>query len=225
MKHIEDIASRQVRLWEARGRAARDVRAAESPPCRPIVALSRQEGCGGHAVARRVADGLGFPLFDREILSWIARRGAYVESMLATVDERGRNWIEDSLRTLFSDDRLSRSEYNELLTRAVLAISSLQGAVVVGRGADRILPRERRLAVRLVAPEAWRVHKLAAERELTASEALEAVRASDEERRRFVRTEFGADIDDALAYDLVLDASRFGEDALVAIVTTAYRSL
>lgn len=224
MRHVEDIVDRQVRLWEARGRAARDERSAAPPP-RPVVALSRQEGCGGHAVARGLAAELGLPLFDREILTWIARQGAYLETMLASVDERGRNWIEDSLRTLFTDQRLSRSEYNQLLTRTVLAIGALQGAVIVGRAADRILPRERRLAVRLVAPEAWRAERVAAERGLTPTAALAEVRAADEERRRFVKQEFGADVEDTRAYDLVLDASRFREEALVAILTAAYRSL
>lgn len=225
MKRVDDIVDRQVRLWEARGRAAEDERVAQRPPYRPVVALSRQAGCGGFAVAQRVADLLGFPVFDREILSYIARRGHYLETMLAAVDERGRNWIEDSVRTLFNTQQVSRSEYMEVLTRTVFAISSQQGAVIVGRAADRILPRERRLAVRLVAPESWRAAQLGAERNLPPQAAVEAVRTADEERRRFIRDEFDADIDDATAYDLVLNAARFSQDALASIVTAAYRAL
>lgn len=225
MKHIDDIVDRQVRLWEARGRAARDAGVARAAAFRPVVALSRQAGCGGVGVAHRVAEQLGFPVFDREILTWIARRGDYVETMLAAVDERGRNWIEDSVRTLFNTRQVSRSEYMELLTRTIFAIAAQQGAVILGRAADRILPRERRLAVRLVAPESWRCERLAREQSIAAAAARDAVRVADEERRRFIRQEFGGDIDDPLAYDVVLDASRFPEDAIAAIVVTAYRAV
>lgn len=226
MKHIADIVDRQVRLWEARGRAATDEDLARRGlRYRPVVTVSRQAGSGGERIARLVADKLGFPLFDKEILTYIARRAKVLESMVATIEEGGRNWIEDSIRTMFNDALISHSEYLELLTRAVLAISSQDGAVIVGRGAERILPRPRRLAVRLAAPVDWRAERIGRDEGISLEAAQESARVTDEARRRFILDEFGGDVDDARAYDLVIDASRFGEEGIVGIIEAAYRSL
>lgn len=222
LRGIEEFVNRQVREWEQRARGTEvRVSAPASAPTRAVT-VSRQAGTGGEAVSREVAARLGAPLFDREILSYIAREAHVLESVVRTVDERGRNWVEETLDTLFSTRHISRSEYLEFLSRAVLSVAQHGPAVIVGRGAERILPPERRLAVRIVAPEEWRARRFAEERDISVAEAREQVRHIDQERRNFVQNHFRVSVDEPWNYDMVLNAATLPPAVIAAAVAAAY---
>ena len=58
-----------------------------------IITVSREFGSGGRELGKRLSDCLGWPYYDREIISAVARRNAldegYVEDALEQGDFRG----------------------------------------------------------------------------------------------------------------------------------------
>ena len=224
MKTIERLVEDQVRRWEEARRAAARRAAGKRRAAAPVVCISRQAGSGGTDIAKAVSEQLGVPLFDRELLTHIARRTNVLESVLSVVDQHGRSWIEESLGLLAGRVEMSSGDFLRELSRAVLAIGQQGGAVFLGRGTERILPPERRLAVRIVAPLDWRVAREAARPDAPPDPAA-AVRERDEQRHRFVRDHFGADDEDASVYDLVLQASRFRVPAAASLIVSAHRAL
>ena len=224
MKSIERMVEEQVRRWEEL-RRAETRRAAPASRC-PVITISRQAGSGGTAIARAVAEQTGFPLFDRELLTYIARRKGVMESVLGAIDRHGQSRIEESLALLAGRVEMSSDDYLRELSRAVLALSQQGGAVFVGRGAEWILPPGRRLAVRVIASFEHRTARFARERGLDdPGAAVKPVRERDERRRRFIRGHFDQDIEDSSAYDILINADRFSVPAAASLVASAHRAL
>ena len=117
---------------------------------------------------------------------------------------------------------LPPAQYREVLTAAMKKIDSTDGGVVLGRGANFILPRERCLRVRIVAPPEIRADYLARVLDLDPDQALAAVHKGDADRSAFIRHYFGQDIDEDTHYDLVLNMDLYSLDAAVVMVLQAW---
>ena len=108
--------------------------------------------------------------------------------------------------------------YLEHLTKLVRGISKRGRAVIVGRGANFILPWEERFAVRVIAPLEKRVENIAVEFEASLEEAQDRVERRQSRRKDFVKNSFDADINDPLRYDLILNTGALTiQDAVEAI--------
>jgi cytidylate kinase len=105
----------------------------------------------------------------------------------------------------------------------VAALGERGMAVVVGRGAIAVLPRERTLRVLVVAPRETRAQRLAAALDLPPEAADAQLEREDRERLAFLRDRLGLASDDAALYDLVVNTERLAPDAAAALVVEAVR--
>ena len=59
-----------------------------------ILTIGRKLGSGGRELGERVAESLGIPFFDQNLISMAAERGDLAESYLARFDEKKHNpWM------------------------------------------------------------------------------------------------------------------------------------
>ncbi len=175
--------------------------------------FSRQVGSGGRLIAARIAQILDLPFYDWDGLRHIAQmlNGRHDEAHDYAVDE-------GTLRHL----DLPPDRYRDVLGRAMGEIDTTDGGVVLGRGANFILPRERCLRVRIVAPPEIRADYLARMLDLEPAAAMEAVRKGDADRAAFIHHFFDADIDEDTNYDLVINMDLYTLDAAVLLVLQAW---
>jgi len=218
-RSVERMVDEQARRWALRraGRGRRE-------HC-PVIAVSRQHGSGGELLARRVAERLGYDLFDRELLHRISESSHLSERMLAALDDRARSQLDDWLQSLAIAPYLSPSTYLHHLTRVVGAIAHHGRAVVVGRGAHLILGPGRALRVLTVAPLPHRIRAVARAEGVDEAEARRRVEAVDAERGAFIRRHFHAEPYDPCAFDLVLNTETLGPEQAGAAVAAALSSL
>jgi cytidylate kinase len=95
-------------------------------------------------------------------------------------------------------------------------------AVLVGRGSYMITQDLKTgLHIRLVAPRAWRAHRVAEEQQLPYKEAVQLVDQGDKERSQFLHTFFVQDPEHPLHRDLIIDNSAFNLAQVSEIVFTA----
>jgi len=94
-------------------------------------------------------------------------------------------------------------------------------AVVVGRGANFILPPEKRFSVRIVAAQAWRINNVAQEFDISSEDAKRRVMRTESDRRAFIRKYFNADIADPTNYDLVVNTATLDVDDAVKVISSA----
>ncbi len=220
---VHDLVEQQVQRWMAEQK-----RKGEAPPvrepARPIVTVSRQAGTSGTELARRAAEALGFRLWDQELVQRIAEQSGAPETLLRAVDERARSAIEDLLSGILMGEAGTETEYVAQLTRLFHAIAHHGSAVVVGRGAQFVIPTEASLRVRIVAPLDVRVRTLAGVRRTSEAEARAEVDRLDRERSTFIRHHYQRDAADPCAYDLVLNVGGVPPAHAADVIVAAYRA-
>jgi cytidylate kinase len=216
------VAERAMRRWELGRQIERQRSAAEHLP-RLCITISREAGARGSTVARLVGQKLGWTVYDQELLEYIAHEMHLRAGVLESLDEKAFHWSHDWLAALLEDQWQNQDAYIVHLTKVVLAIGLHGEAIIVGRGAACIMPRDRSLNLRIVAKDADRIAFLSQIERLTPQEAERYMRETDEQRKRFVRDYFHRNNDDVHEYDLVLDSSALGEECCADLAVGALR--
>ena len=216
MKSIPKIIEEQVNRWQI----TRKKEVAEKEGV-SIVTLSREPGSGGRIIAGRLAEKLSIDIFHQEVIHQIAESADVSATVLETLDERGLNTLEHWISSLVHERHLWPDRYMQHLMKVIGTIGSHGRAVVVGRGANFILPPEKRFAVRIVAPQAWRIENVSKEFDISLEEARRRVLRTDSDRRAFIRKYFNADIADPTNYDLVINTNTLKLDDAVNVISAA----
>jgi hypothetical protein len=208
-------AERQMQAWvlkqEIEQRAIRARGASPRVPhIHPFVTISRETGAGGSEVGRMVGEKLGWEVLDKNLIERVANRFHEGPEMLELVDETVPNWVYDVLGTWMDHKIIPHEKYVAHLVRVILAAARHGSCVFVGRGAQLFLPRGKGLAVRLTAPEKFRIAEIMRLLGLAREEAHRLVVETDRARHDFVERYFHHDINDLRLFDLVINTERFG---------------
>ncbi len=214
-RSVLQIIDEQVKRWEILRREKKE------EPGIPVITISREPGSGGRLVAEGIAERLGLDLFHREVIQRMAESTDISTRVLETLDEKGLSVLEDLISEIVSERHLWPDQYLKHLMKVIGTIGKHGRAVIVGRGASFILPREGRFSVRIVAPLEVRVQNVARTFNVSVEEARRRVIRTESERRAFTRKYFYADIADPMNYDLVINTWQQSIDGAVAAVIGA----
>jgi cytidylate kinase len=206
----------QVQKWEM----VRGVEKKEKASV-PTITLSREPGSGGKLVAREIADRLGLDLFHREIIQEMSESAQISTRVLETLDEKGLSVLDDWISTLVNEKHLWPDQYLHHLLKVVGAIGKHGHAVIVGRGANFILPSGETFRVRVVSPQVKRFQNVAQHFGVSLEEARRRVLRAESDRRAFVRKYFHADIAEPTNYDLVINTGTLSIDAAAEAIASA----
>ena len=179
------------------------------------LAISREEGAGGSEIAQAIGEKLDWEVLDRNLLDRVADEFRISRTMLELVDEARSNWVYDVLGTWLDRKIISSEKYVTHLIHVVLAAARQGNVVLVGRGAQFLLPRKKGLAVRIIASLDYRIEQVAQREGLDDEVARRFIEEKDVGRRDFVRRYFHHDIDDPHLYDLVVNVERIGRQGAV----------
>ena len=167
-----------------------------------IIAIEREYGAGGTAIAEQLARRLGWKLFDRQLTAEIAKLAEVDPSAAARCDERVDSlvyrlskvfWRGSYERGLpIADDKIFDTDRMVLLVQQVIERAARQGnCVIVGRGAVWYLrDRPDTLSIFLYAPRPEKIRRLMAQ-DKNQSEAVQLINTIDNERAAFVKHYFG----------------------------------
>jgi cytidylate kinase len=226
MISVEDLVKKQVALFQAY-----DIRASkETRPGRgkegnlsygPYLLISREKGAGGNAVARAVSKRLGWQVFDNEIVDQIAKKANVRRQLIESLDERVQATIQSVVGEILHPEEIGTPGYLAHLREIVLALGHQGDVIIIGRGARYLLPTQFGLNVRLGAPIATRIQRIAQEQHLSLDAARAQVEAADRDRARLVRRHFGQDVADPLGHDLTINTEELSIEAAAEIVLTA----
>ncbi|MCO6436763.1 MAG: cytidylate kinase-like family protein [Phycisphaerae bacterium] len=217
---LSKLVEKQMRNWEL----ARSQRLAMPETTRDsvedFICISRQVGAAGHEVAGLLASRLNWPLFDKELLDTMAGDDAIRRQVYESMDERDVHWFEEMLRSLLQSE-FARNDYFRRLSETVLSIARQGSAIFLGRGVDRILPQDRGLRVRLVAPREYRIQRIAGLWRLPPEQAAVEIDRVEADRAEFLKRYFRAEVDDPSRHDLVVSLARFTPVQAVELILGA----
>jgi cytidylate kinase len=189
------------------------------PPPPFSITISREAGALGNSVAMAVGKRLNWPVYDKEILDKIGEEMRRPPRHLEAVDERPGNWLEECLSGLLSEYHVGTDAYIKYLIGTVRGLGAVGRCVIVGRGANYILPAATTLRVRLIASMEDRIRAMTSRLRLSETEAAAWIHKTERQRLEFVKRYFRRDVTDPHDYDLVLNMSRVSiEDGADVII-------
>ena len=192
------------------------------------ITVEREYGSGGALIARRLAERLGWKLWDEELTAEIARIARVDHKAARECDERvdpliyrlfkvfARGSYERAL-PIEGSSSFDTDQMVEMLHKVVKGAASRGNCVIVGRGAPYIL-REH--------PDAFHVFVYASREEKilriksigkTEKEAAQLVSEIDAERASFIRHYFGAEWPCRALYNVMIN-SKFGDEYVIEMI-------
>lgn len=189
----------------------------------PDITISRDPGSGGRLVAKKIARKLKWELLDKSILNKLAKELDIPEKDFANIDEHTRNWISDTFHSIFNPNYVSDIRYVNHLKKLLLKHAKDGDVVIVGRGANLILPPEKCLRVRVTASFDKRVHNTYKhEKKKTLKEAAEWVEKVEAKRTNFIKQYFGINPYNPWYYDLTLNTDHIDLNQARDLIIEAY---
>ncbi|MEJ2007041.1 MAG: cytidylate kinase-like family protein [Acidobacteriota bacterium] len=224
---LEQLIEQQMTRWElARRRQKKQERPGRGKVGRlyfgPYLLVSREKGAGGHEVANLIGQRLGWQVFDRQIVDAVAQRTQMRQQLIESLDERTRGGLEEFLRHVLTKE-IGSTDYLLHLRQVLLALGQQGDVVIVGRGAEYILPHPFALRVRMVAPFDVRVERIAKAEGLAPDAAHAVVTKVDQGRKDFIHGHFQQDARDPLNYDLVVNTAVLSVEGTAEIVMAALK--
>ncbi len=215
-RSIEQIIEEQVRRWQVTRteEEKKDERIS-------VITISREAGSGGNKLAKRLSDQLELDLFYQEFIHNMAESAHVSVRLLETLDEKGASVLEEWISSLVDKRHLWPDRYLQHLMKIIGTIGKHGRAVIVGRGANFVLPPEKRLSVRVIAPLETRLRNVSQEFSVSVDEARARVLKTESERKAFIKKYFNDDIRNPLNYDLIINTGTLSIDDAVNAVNGA----
>lgn len=188
----------------------------------PYLLISREKGAGGRQVAHSIGQKLGWQVFDSQIVDAIAQRTRMRQQLVENIDEKTRGGLEEFLRNVLIRD-IGSTDYLLHLRQVLLTLGQQGDLVILGRGAEYILPGQFGLRVRLVAQVDVRTERIARASGAAPEAARALVAKVDQERKRFIHDHFQKDLCDPLNYDLAINTGGLTVEGTAEIVLAALK--
>jgi cytidylate kinase len=194
-----------------------------------IITIEREYGCGGGAIAKIVADHLGWALWDHRLTCEIARLShcerSQVEFREERVDPLYYRLFKSVLRGSFEGSAdvhrlklLDADTIKRLTEQITLKAAATGNCVIVGRGSQHFLrDRDDALRIFLYAPTDAKVRRLVAEG-MPEAEARQAVNIVDTERAAFIERYFHLRWPTPTIYHAMLNTALGGEVVVQAVL-------
>ena len=190
-----------------------------------IITISRQFGSGGRTIGRKVAEKLGIPFYDKELVEQVALESGFAPKF---VEEHGEHSPGKSLLSYAFAPQgvpgvmkgLSTADFLWNIQCGVILQLAEQGScVIVGRNADYILKdRDDVLNVYIYADMAYRADRIV--RLYGDSEKSPEARLKEKDKRRSVNYQHytGRTWGASENYDLCINTATVDEDKAVEII-------
>lgn len=200
-----------------------------------VITVEREYGSGGAAIAQKLANQLGWKLWDQSLTAEIARLAQVDQASVERVDERCdsllyrlmkvymRGSFERSLPTA-GMDRFDADTMVALMQRVIERAAADGNCVIVGRGAPYFLRnREDAFHVFVYAPWDEKIRRVRMSG-MSEAEAVELVSAIDQERSTFIKKYFGKEWPTRHLYHLMIN-SKVGDEAVLKTILDAVAAL
>jgi cytidylate kinase len=212
-RSIEQIIEEQIQRWK--------LMQIEKPAEKPgvsIITISREPGSGGSIIAKKLAEKLEIDLFHQKVLHEMAKNPDVNAQLLKTLDEKGLSILEDWISSLVHERYIWPDQYLKQLMKVIGTIGKHGRAVIVGRGANFILPPDDCFRVRVISPQRVRVQNVVKSFNIPENEAKRRIIRTESDRRAFIRKYFNAEIADPVNYDMVINTGTVGVESAVTAI-------
>jgi cytidylate kinase len=106
-----------------------------------IITISREFGSGGRTIGRQLAEKLGIPCYDAELIEKIAEESGFSKEYIAERGEyaAGKNWLSNALNGRDQDGHSYQDDLWAIQRKTIMELAEKESCIIVGRCADYIL--------------------------------------------------------------------------------------
>ena len=192
---------------------------------RKVITISREFGSGGRLIGRKLADKLGVPYYDKELLDRIAEESGFSKEMIEGAEKKAKNSFLYSLasaigtgeagpETLSLNERFFLAQFE-----TIRKIADEGSCVIVGRCADYILRGiPQAVNVFIYAEEEDKIKRAVEENGVQENEVRKVMRDTDKARANYYAYHTGRRWGDYLNYNLCIDSGYLSIDDIVDLI-------
>lgn len=188
-----------------------------------IITISREFGSGGRTIGKKVAENLGIPCYDSELIHKIAIESGFAENYIKDAGEYAPRGLFSSALSNRSLGPSNEDYLWEIQSKIIADLAEKESCVIVGRCADYIL-RDKAdcLTVFIHANMEFRANRIVevyGEQEQSPQQRLK-----EKDKRRAAYHRFYTDMKwgHAQNYHITLNSSALGIDRCVEILQRLY---
>lgn len=217
-RSIEALVDEQLKKWQLQTTE----RKIEKKKPGPVITISREPGSGGSEIARRLAKDLNMDLIGAQIIQKIAESADISTRIIQSLDEREVTRRDIWLESLFEKRHLWHDEYLFHLTKVIGTMGRQGNFIIVGRGAQYILPPEETFRLRFIAPMEFKIANVMRDFGSSHDDAKKYIIKTESDRLAYLRKHFNADWTDPSHYDMVINTGKLGIDVTVETIKAAF---
>lgn len=190
-----------------------------------IITISREFGSGGRTIGRKVAEKLGIPCYDQEIIEKIAQKSGFCEEFIREKGEYANSGSKffNALSAGYANGLSLQDRLWIEQQKVIEELAEKEDCVIVGRCADVILKDKADcLTVFIYASMQKRMERIV--NVYGENEEPTERRLKDKDKRRKAYYQYYTDSEWGVAnnYHLCLNSGKLGIDKCVEIIASAY---
>lgn len=190
-----------------------------------IITISREFGSGGRTIGRQVAEKLGIPCYDAELIDKIAEKTGFAKEYIEEHGENaaGINWFDWMLGARDLKGHSFQDDLHTAQCKVITELAEKESCVIVGRCADYILKDNPDCLHVFIHSDMENRAKRIVEQYGERSDSPEK-RLKDKDKRRAAYYQFYTDTKwgDVHNYHITLDSGVLGIERCVQILAQLY---
>ena len=201
-----------------------------------IITIARQYGSGGREIGEKIAELLGIPLYDKELIKDAAAKGSLSEDIIKSADESAANSLLYTLAmgsnvlgtTAHFGYKMPLNDRLFILQSEVIKEYAQRGScVIIGRCADYVLRDEANVYRLFIYGDLEHRRARIEERhpEIKPTQVVDAINKTDKRRASYYNFYTGNKWGKYDNYDMAINSSTLGIDGTAQLVAAAVKGL
>lgn len=188
-----------------------------------VITISREFGSGGRTIGKKVAEELGIPCYDAELIHKIAKESGFTENYIKDAGEYAPGGF---LSSAFSNRAFGPTNEDylwQIQYKIIAELAEKESCVIVGRCADYILKDKADcLKVFIHADMDFRANRIVEVYGETEESPKQRLKNKDKRRAAYHHFYTNMKWGDSQNYDITLDSGRIGIDKCVDLIKQLY---
>ena len=201
-----------------------------------IITIARQYGSGGREIGERIAELLGIPLYDKQLITDAAAKGSLNEEVLRSADESAANSLLYTLAmgsnhfgaAMHFGYKMPLNDKLFILQSEVIKEYAEAGScVIIGRCADYVLRDDHDVFRLFIYGDLEHRKARVAERhpEVKSSQIIDLINKTDKRRSSYYNFYTGNNWGKYDNYDMAVNSSTLGIEGTAQLIAAAIKEL
>lgn len=180
-----------------------------------IITISREFGSGGRELGKRLADALGIPCYDHQIIEMVAEKTKLNKNYVASMDEKDiQSFYPSTISHGFSMPSYAIIQSAEIINaeqELIKKLASEGDCIIIGRAADVILAEYKPFSVFVCADSESKIARCRARAKdgenFTDKQILRKCKTIDKQRRMYREVHTNSKWGSAASFNLCINTS------------------